>query len=333
MIKKIGICSPSWNGPGLYPYVFNYGLEKVQKIFQAEVVLSSHAVSTNEVSYQNRAADIHELFLNDEIDLVIASIGGNDSMHVIKYIDLDLIKNHPKWFMGFSDTTALLMHLHIFANVPAIHGPSIMSGFAEPSGINTDLVMTLTSLFKKTTNSLIQHNPKFYLNEDNNWDSEELFILSKPAHIDYEGWHISNHGSISGRIYGGSLETLLRMKKANMFNFSDDIWDSSVLFLETSEEKPELEEIISELMDYHNRGILKRLSGLLFGQFSYRTNIEKNRFFAAIDNLILNELGYKDLVLIQNMNIGHIRPQWLIKLGATVKIDTSNSVNSFELIL
>ncbi len=62
-----------------------------------------------------------------ETEEVVRKFGGNYRMTAQECPNgtlrlCDLIKNHPKWFMGFSDTTALLMHLHIFANVPAISG-------------------------------------------------------------------------------------------------------------------------------------------------------------------------------------------------------------------
>jgi muramoyltetrapeptide carboxypeptidase LdcA involved in peptidoglycan recycling len=39
------------------------------------------------------------------IKAIISSIGGEESIRLLPYIDFDVIKNNPKIFMGYSDST------------------------------------------------------------------------------------------------------------------------------------------------------------------------------------------------------------------------------------
>ena len=57
----------------------------------------------NWASAKERADDIHEMFLDDEVKAVISTIGGDHSNQILKYLDFEIIKNNPKIFMGYSD--------------------------------------------------------------------------------------------------------------------------------------------------------------------------------------------------------------------------------------
>ena len=48
-------------------------------------------------------------FADDSIDGIVSTIGGTDSIRILPYLDLQVIRDHPKVFMGFSDTTILRM--------------------------------------------------------------------------------------------------------------------------------------------------------------------------------------------------------------------------------
>ena len=63
------------------------------------------------------------------IDGIVSTIGGDDSIRLLPYIDPNVIRNNPKVFMGYSDAT-----VHGFcrrAGLVSFYGPSIMAGFAE----------------------------------------------------------------------------------------------------------------------------------------------------------------------------------------------------------
>ncbi len=79
---------------------------------------------------EERARDVHAAFANAEIKAIICSIGGDDQIKLLKYLDADLIQVHPKPFFGYSDNT----NLHILLwnlGIVSYYGGSIMVQFGR----------------------------------------------------------------------------------------------------------------------------------------------------------------------------------------------------------
>ena len=74
-------------------------------------------------------------FKDPSIKAIINAIGGDDSIRLLPYIDFDVIKNNPKIFMGFSDTTS--NHLMMYkAGLVSYYGGSLMNNWSEYIKIN-----------------------------------------------------------------------------------------------------------------------------------------------------------------------------------------------------
>lgn len=59
-----------------------------------------------------RAEEFNQLLYNDDIQILMASIGGNNTNSILPYIDYEYLKKHPKIIVGYSDTTALLLAIY-----------------------------------------------------------------------------------------------------------------------------------------------------------------------------------------------------------------------------
>lgn len=70
-----------------------------------------------------KARALHDLYQNPEVDVIIAAGGGNRALHLLDYLDYDLIAANPKYLAGFSDVTALLNAIYARCGLPGIHGP------------------------------------------------------------------------------------------------------------------------------------------------------------------------------------------------------------------
>lgn len=87
--SRIAIISPSNGLPYLFPDIYELGLKQLREAFGLEVVeMPSARMSPSEV-YNNpqlRAQDINHCFENKEIDGIITSIGGYESVRVLRTI-------------------------------------------------------------------------------------------------------------------------------------------------------------------------------------------------------------------------------------------------------
>jgi muramoyltetrapeptide carboxypeptidase LdcA involved in peptidoglycan recycling len=108
---RIAVISPGAGLPGLYPRPFELGLERLRKDYELEPV---EYPTTRKMGSkpQERADDIHAAFADPAVRAVIASIGGDDQITVLPYLDRELIRANPKPFFGMSDNTNLLAFLY-----------------------------------------------------------------------------------------------------------------------------------------------------------------------------------------------------------------------------
>ncbi|GAG66101.1 unnamed protein product, partial [marine sediment metagenome] len=131
--SRIAIISPSNGLPFLFPDIYELGLKNLKEIFGFEIVEMLTARMSPDELYKNpklRADDINRAFADDSIDGVITSIGGYESVRILKYLDIDIIKKNPKLIMGFSDATTFLSYLNYLGMI-TFYGPSVMAGFAQ----------------------------------------------------------------------------------------------------------------------------------------------------------------------------------------------------------
>ena len=76
-----------------------------------------------------------EAFSDKSIKAIISNIGGEDSILTLPFTDLSVIRQNPKIFLGFSDTT--ITHFAWYkAGLASFYGTSLLIGFAENGGMH-----------------------------------------------------------------------------------------------------------------------------------------------------------------------------------------------------
>ncbi len=75
---------------------------------------------------RRRADDLNALFADPEVDVVQTLQGGYGSAQTIPYLDFDLIAEHPKALVGYSDITALHVALLQRAGLATIYGVGLV---------------------------------------------------------------------------------------------------------------------------------------------------------------------------------------------------------------
>ena len=132
---KIAIVSLSWGGLGDKNLIHKYYIakERLENDFGLEVVTMPNALKGTEYIYNHpdkRAKDLMDAFKDESIKGIFCAIGGDDTIRLLPYIDYETIKNNPKIFMGYSDTTVNHFMMNK-AELVSFYGPSIMAEFGE----------------------------------------------------------------------------------------------------------------------------------------------------------------------------------------------------------
>ena len=156
--------------------------ERLEKDYGLNVVVMPNALKGREYLYEHpeaRAADLMDAFRDDKIKAVFNAIGGDDTIRLLPYIDFDVLRNNPKIFTGFSDTTS--NHMMMFkAGLCSYYGASIMTNFSEYVKINDYTAeMIRRTLFEPEPMLDIPSAPYWYDDEDEKiwWKEENIHTL------------------------------------------------------------------------------------------------------------------------------------------------------------
>lgn len=320
--SRIAIISPSNGLPFLFPDIYKLGLKNLQEIIGFEIVEMRTARMSPKELYNNpklRAQDINAAFADDNIDGIITTIGGNESVRILKYLDTDIITSNPKFIMGFSDATTFLSYLNSLGMV-TFYGPSVMAGFAQINYLSLSFTQHIKDIL---FNRKIPYKYTFYKEWTNGYkDWNNKNALGQCTQFNYNpGLVILQIGKkIQGRFWGGCMEILENLKSTPYWP-GESFWDNRILFFETSEEKPSPKQVEHMLRNYGTQGILNRVSAVIFGRPKDYSLEEKNEVNEIILRVIRDECKNKDIPIIVNMDFGHTDPKIILPLGCLISID------------
>ena len=324
--SRIAAISLSWGGPGTIPYRHRIGKQQFEEEFGVTVVETAHALRDADWLARNpkaRADDLMEAFTDETIDGIISTIGGEDSIRTLPYLDLDLIRNNPKVFMGFSDTT--ISHAACFkAGLVSFYGPSFMAGFAENCGMFPYMVDSVRrTLFSTEPMGVIEPNLTGWTVEYLPWENPENQLVRRKLNP-CTGWKFhQEEGVVEGQLFGGCVEVLDWLRGTDFFPTATDL-QSAVLFLETSEDAPPPSLLTEFVRCLAAMGVLERLGGILLGRPG--GGVDPNTFHAYDDALckaVREEYGLNDILIVTNMDFGHTDPMFVIPMGMKVRIDST----------
>ena len=181
-------------------------------------------------SVEARLCDIQQVFMDREVKAVFAARGGYGAAQLLPGMDWELVRENPKWVVGFSDVTAL--HAAIGKFMETLHG-------AMPFSMVMEEPQDATS-FR-------------YLLETLRGDPKEYHVPGHP---------LDHPGEVAGRLTGGNLSVLCSLAGTRY----EPEYEGSILFLEDIDEY--LYHIDRMATNFELREIFKKIAGLVVGDFS-----------------------------------------------------------------
>jgi len=319
----VAAISLSSGAANFFPYRYETGKRQFEETFGLKVVETPNALRSNEWLYVNpraRALDLHWALENPEVKAIISTIGGDDSVRILPYLDVDLISKHPKIFMGFSDTTITLLQ-YLNAGVVSINGPVFMTCFAENAGMHPYVKNAIQKLLFDAEVLSYEAAPD-WSEQFLDWGVPENQTIKRDF-IENDGWHwLQGSKAVEGPLVGGCIEVLEFLKGTQWWPKSE-LWQDAVLFFETSEEKPTPDSVKYWLRNYGSQGILNQINALLFARpMSYRD--EEKMQLESVILQTLKEFDREDLVVVTNMDFGHTAPMMPVPLGIKASVNPNN---------
>ncbi len=232
-----------------------------------------------------RLADLQWALEDPSVKAILCNRGGYGTIRLVNMLSGDLLKQHPKWLIGFSDI-GTLHGIATRAGVMSIHG-TMCSLLAKSKGQD----MTSTLLRDLLTGSV----PEYKL----------------PAHP------LNIQGHASGILVGGNLCTfspiLGTVADATM---EEDI----ILFIEEVEENmSHIDRLINSLA---LNGVFDRCKGVVLGEF---TDCEANLDYGSVEEMICSYLKDYGIPVLCGFPAGHDAVNLPLIMGAPVTLDVTEA--------
>lgn len=233
----------------------------------------------------DRAEELITAFKDDSVKAVFCARGGYGSIHILPLLDFDVIREHPKIFVGYSDITALHLAINKFSNLVTFHGP--MPG-SDPDEMRKPSFKNFVDVFSGASTDICG-----YLNK------VIKYIVSGKVEGISQGTNISVAASLLGTGY---------MPNA----------DGRILFVEdTGITSGDIDRYFFSMK---LAGMLEKFVGFVFGDFKAIAEAEEPMpFIEDVVQIYLNQLNVPSLY---GLSFGHGDDQMLIPLNARMRLST-----------
>ncbi len=239
----------------------------------------------------NRTEEFNRLWIDTEVQAILALRGGYGCLRILNEIDLKHIQRNPKLFIGFSDLTLIHQHINSRAGLVTLHGP------------------VLTSLTDCTRQAL----ERFFYCLKGNWNHH---IQSKEIEI------LRGGDDVTGTLTGGNLSTLLTTL-GTPFEFD---WKGKVVVLEDTNEP--LYRIDRMLTQLYYCGKFEGVAAILLGDFSHSHHtdtIDKIRHHESIWRRVLEVTAQQATTVWGNFPSGHCPENITLPMGAQSLVDSRSA--------
>lgn len=278
-----------------------------------------------------RAADLKQAFMDDSIAGIICSIGGDDTYRLLPHLMEDeefilAVKEHPKLFTGFSDTT--VNHLMLYRlGLCTFYGPNFICDLGEIGEHMLPYSRTaFESYLEGNSYDRILSSEVWY--EERSDFSRAAIGTDRIAHREERGYELLQGPEVfSGALLGGCLESLYDILTSTRYADEKEVcekygifpakeeWEGKVLFVETSEEKPEPALVEKALSALKEKGVFEAVNGIIVGKPQDETYYEE---YKEVYRRVIDD---EKMPIVYNVNFGHATPRCALMYGAVVRVD------------
>lgn len=310
----VAIVSPAFGGVGSWPHRAERGIAYLEGLGLRVKVMENARRSDGWASApaEARVSDLHAAFLDDEVSVVLAGIGGNHANQLLPLLDFELVAAHPKVFQGFSDMTVLHWAFLRHAGLGGFHGPALITALAEFPAIHPESDRSLQAAW--FSEEPLRFEPAAaWTDEFLDWEQQLDLTRARELHPG-EGWVGLRGGRAEGWLLGGCLETICWHLKGSA------AWvepDGAILFLETSELAPSPAEVDAYLTDLEQLGVFERAAALVVGR-ACGYDAERTQ---QLYELVAAHTEASGLPVLANVDIGHTDPMLTLPIGCAALLD------------
>jgi muramoyltetrapeptide carboxypeptidase len=291
---KVGVVAPASPVP---PERLERGVAALRALgFQ--VVLGQHVLDQDGHHAGEpaaRAADLHAMFADPEVDAIFCARGGSSSIRVLEHLDFELVRAHPKVFVGYSDVTSVMLALLARAGLPSCFGPMVSVDWAGE--LAPDARDALWRLVCRTSPA----------------------GLLADAHRAAEAWPLVP-GRARGILTGGTL-TLVAATLGTPEQI--DLADRIFCFEDIHESPARIERYLAQL---DRAGLLRQAAGFLVGPLRGDVSEEEAAAYLPFERVLRDSLAPLGRPTLVGYPFGHVPHPITLPIGTLVELDADQRV-------
>ena len=328
---------------------------KMLRQFGLDPVFTEHALMGRDYILchpEARAADLKAAFLDDSVKGIICAIGGIETFRTFPFLlndteFIDAVRQHPKFFLGFSDTTNNHLMFHRLG-LQTFYGQALMCDLAELSG---DMLpyskAQFESCFAPYHGRKITPSDVWY---EERTDFSAAAVGTMPvSHKEEHGYELLQGAPVfEGELLGGCIDSMGEMliagnierfgefleeefekcpqlktdfakqteitRQYNIFPAAEE-WRGKILFAETSEVMPPPEMLREYLEAMKSEGVFDNVNGIIIGKPM------NEKYYEEYKDVWRNVVDNSELPIVYNVNFGHSAPRAILPYGAMARVD------------
>jgi muramoyltetrapeptide carboxypeptidase len=242
---------------------------------------------------QRRARDLEAMFADPEVDVVQVIGGGYGCSEVAPHLDLDVVANNPKPFVGYSDITVLHAAFRKHAELVSFYGPGLMGVGSSERG-EWAKGRVLRALTDPTALGEVPANP------------DDPFVGAIGS------------GRATGTLAGGCL-WLIRETLGTPWELD---LDGCILFFEDVRCPPW--QVDGMLVHLRNAGKLDGVAGIAIGEFAKSEHWREQEPWLrsrSLEDVFERHLAPLGVPIVFNLPLGHGKHLCTIPLNVQATVD------------
>jgi len=319
----IGVTAPSSGVPQHFQPLLGRAIDRMisngYQVVCGETVRSQFKAKS--APSQVRAAELNAMLQDPNIDLILPPWGGELLIEVLEYIDFERLA--PKWIMGYSDISLLLLAVTLKTGIATAHGPNLVDLRGEQTDQTT--AMWEKVLSASEGESILQRSSPAYQKQWPDRDKlSNVFDLTEPTR-----WCTVGEGPVSmkGRLLGGCIDVIRHLigtpyGDVARFRETQLRGEPIIWYLENCELNTA--DLRRSLVHMKYAGWFDGCAGLLFGRSPANQSVDG---YTAKD--VYEELSEElRIPVVYDMDCGHQPPQLTLVNGCYAEITSAEGKGS-----
>ncbi|WP_432361514.1 S66 family peptidase [Sporosarcina sp. UB5] len=260
-----------------------------------------------------RAKEVNGMLQDEAIDFIFPPWGGELLIEILEHIEFE--KATPKWILGYSDTSVLLLAMTLKTGIATAHGTNLVDMRGEQTDPTT--AMCWSVLKTKPGESVTQQSSEQYQKK---WQHDNpspwVFHLTEPT----EWKSISGEPvQMKGRLLGGCVDVIRHLVgtpfgdvaafQKEFINDEPILWYFENCELSTTDMR-------RSLVQMKYAGWFDNCSGIMFGRSPANQPVRNYEIIDVYEELA-KELG---VPIVYDIDCGHVPPQMTFINGASAEV-------------